>query len=87
MDNGIKSLCKRCLLEDLASKEYLEQMKTYIEGLGDDIRAEEKLYRKRLSACKGCDNLIEGICRICGCFVEYRAAIKIKSCPDHKPRW
>ncbi|MCI6019094.1 MAG: DUF6171 family protein [Clostridiales bacterium] len=27
------------------------------------------------------------MCRICGCFVEMRAAIKVKSCPDVVPKW
>ncbi|MDY3745248.1 MAG: DUF6171 family protein [Lachnospiraceae bacterium] len=37
--------------------------------------------------CRQCDRLLNGMCRICGCFVEMRAAIKVKSCPDVVPKW
>ncbi len=80
-------ICKRCLLADFAPEEYLVNMRTYLSGLDEDIKVEDNLYRDRLSVCGKCDKLNEGICRICGCFVEYRAAIRIKSCPDLTPRW
>ena len=34
-----------------------------------------------------CDNLINGMCKICGCFVEMRAAVKKNYCPDIEKYW
>lgn len=87
MDRVNKRVCKKCLLQDIASEEYLESMRIYLNGLDDDIRTEDRLYEERIAQCKECENLIEGLCRLCGCFVEYRAAIKHKACPDILPKW
>lgn len=87
MMSELKRSCKRCLLEDFAPEEYLENMRIYLKGLDENIKAEEEVYRQRLLQCEKCDKLTEGICRSCGCFVEYRAAIKNKACPDIEPRW
>ena len=74
-------------LKDIAPEEYLESMRTYLDGLDEEIKADKQLYEERLKECESCENLREGICRICGCFVEYRAAIKIRKCPAIHPRW
>ena len=87
MEQNIKRICKKCLLQDFAPEEYLEHMRIYLAGLDEETRTEESLYRERLSQCEACINLNEGICRICGCFVEYRAAIKIKTCPAVHSKW
>lgn len=87
MDKENKRVCKKCLLQDIAPEEYLENMRIYLTGLDDDIKTEDRLYNERLSHCKECNNLIEGLCRLCGCFVEYRAAIMHKACPDIHPKW
>lgn len=87
MEQKPQRICKKCLLMDIAPEEYLKHMRSYLEGLDEDIRTEEAQYQDRLSCCKDCEKLNEGICRICGCFVEYRAAIQIKNCPDVHPKW
>lgn len=87
MEQNEKRRCKRCLLQDIAPEEYLEHMKIYLNGLDEDTKVDELLYHERLLKCQECDNLKEGLCRICGCFVEYRAAIRIKTCPDIHPKW
>ncbi len=87
MEQSQQRICKRCLLADFAPDKYIESMITYLNGLDEQIKAEEKLYQDRLSVCQGCDKLNEGLCSLCGCFVEYRAAIKDKHCPDIKPKW
>jgi hypothetical protein len=79
--------CKKCLLKDVSKDEYFKNIYEYIENLDEDIKAEEKLYEQRLSACKECDNLVNGLCRICGCFVEMRAAVKKNYCPDLSKKW
>lgn len=79
-------LCRRCLTRDMAGQEeYFRSLHEYIANLDSDIRAEEILYEKRLSVCRECDMLLQGMCRKCGCYVELRAAIGTNVCPDK--RW
>lgn len=82
-----KRICKRCLLQDFAPEEYLENMRIYIQGLDEDIKTDQDTYQERINICQECSNLNEGICRLCGCFVEYRAAIKTKKCPEVHSKW
>lgn len=78
-------LCRRCLTRDLAGKEeHFQTLYNYIENLDIDIKAEEKLYEKRLAVCRECDMLFQGMCRKCGCYVELRAAVKTNVCPGKK---
>ena len=62
-------------------------MYEYIAQLDPDVKSEEELYEKRLAACKQCGNLVNGMCRVCGCFVEMRAAVKKNSCPAAEKYW
>lgn len=82
-----QAFCKKCLLKDISKDEYFKNIYEYIEALDEEIKAEEKLYQNRLESCKGCDNLLNGMCRICGCFVELRAAITKNYCPDIDKKW
>lgn len=74
--------CKRCLTREMAgSAETYQSLRDYIDNLDPDIKAGEELYEKRLSVCKNCDFLLEGMCRSCGCYVELRAAVIKNVCP------
>ena len=55
--------------EVLSEEEYLH-MKEYISAIDDHIKSSDKEYEKRLNICKECDSLINGMCKLCGCFVE-----------------
>lgn len=80
-----KRVCKKCLTRDmLGQEEYFKNLQEYIENLDEDIKAEDGLYESRLSICVSCDNLLEGMCRSCGCYVELRAAIIGNTCPKGK---
>ncbi len=68
----------------LGQEEYFKNLQEYIENLDEDIKAEDGLYESRLSICVSCDNLLEGMCRSCGCYVELRAAIIGNTCPKGK---
>lgn len=79
-------ICRRCLTRDMAGQEeYFRTLRDYIENLDIDIKAPEALYEERLSACRECDMLFQGMCRKCGCYVELRAAVKNNACPGK--RW
>lgn len=77
----------RCLLKDTPEKELLQNIREYISGLDEDIKADEEVYKKRLSVCEGCDRLMNGVCLKCGCYVEMRAAVKNNRCPSEKKYW
>lgn len=80
-----RRVCKRCLTRDMADQESVFQnLHEYIKNLDQDIRAEDGLYESRLSVCLSCDKLLQGMCRVCGCYVELRAAVAARSCPYEK---
>lgn len=79
--------CKRCLLYEMAEASQYQNMYEYIKNLDEDVKASSDLYQERLNTCKKCDNLLAGMCRICGCYVEMRAAIRNKDCPAHNSLW
>lgn len=82
---GMKS-CPRCLMRDMPDAAYYQNMYEYIRNLDEEIRTPEELYEKRLEACRECGSLLKGVCRVCGCFVEMRAAVKGNRCPAGN-RW
>ena|GEM_PF-16268 len=86
---GIKMqrICKKCLIKDTPQKEYFQNMYDYIDRLDTDIKVADTIYTERLNACKTCPYLQCGMCKICGCFVEVRAAIKSNDCPAIEKYW
>lgn len=86
-ENHGQRFCRKCLLSDIAEEDFLKNMCIYIEGLDPDIKACPEAYQERLFLCRECDSLISGMCRVCGCFVEYRAAVKKNHCPGTEPKW
>lgn len=80
-----RRICKRCLTRDMiGQEEYFKSLQEYIANIDPDLKADEALYEKRLAVCTGCELLLEGMCRTCGCYVELRAAMKKNTCPNHK---
>ncbi|MDR0898618.1 MAG: DUF6171 family protein [Oscillospiraceae bacterium] len=78
----MKPLCRRCLLRDMAEQAPLAQLiAEYIAALPEEARADEDTYKVRLAVCGQCDDLLEGTCAHCGCYVEARAAKAGKGCP------
>ena len=77
-------LCRRCLLQDLPGKEadYYQSVLTYRKTLCAKLKVTEDVYQSRLAACLECDNLVNGMCRQCGCYVQIRAATKKMDCPN-----
>lgn len=79
--------CKRCMIAGLNRDEVLGKLADYIEAIEPSRRTEDTAYRARLAVCEQCPKLSDGMCRECGCFVLYRAAIAANSCPDAVDRW
>lgn len=79
--------CKRCLLREMSDSEYLEAVKKFIAVIKPYDKVTDEVYEHRLAFCKECDYLQNGGCMHCGCFVEMRAAVKSKHCPDRPAKW
>lgn len=80
-------ICKRCLLKDLSDTDYFRSIYEYIENIPPEQKAPQDLYQQRLSVCQTCDHLINGMCELCGCFVEVRAAKQNQYCAKSKAIW
>lgn len=81
------TFCKKCLVKDMPEDAYFKNLYEYINSIDKDIKVCDEEYERRLELCKVCDNLLNGMCRKCGCFVELRAAMKTKNCPDMSKKW
>lgn len=79
--------CRRCLLSDMPESAVYNSIKSYIEGIDKELKADNDEYEKRLSTCRSCGKLINGMCRVCGCFVEMRAVVAVNYCPDTNRKW
>lgn len=76
--------CKKCLLRDMTENSYYKNLQEYLEELDEEKKTEDVLYEERLTVCKQCERLVNGLCQACGCYVEMRAAIRTNSCPYDK---
>jgi hypothetical protein len=81
MDNG-QPFCRRCLLEDMREEELFQNLREIIDAIPAESKSPDDLYMKRLEICRACDRLINGMCMLCGCYVELRAASIARRCPD-----
>lgn len=79
--------CKRCLLREMPEGAYFENMYAYIKNIPEEDKVSKTQYEQRLTLCKNCDHLLSGMCRLCGCYVEMRAAMRIRCCPASPKKW
>ena len=79
--------CKKCLLSELNKDEYFKTILDYIAALPAEDKVSDAVYEERLSICKTCDALVNGMCKKCGCFVELRAAKLFMHCPNEQKLW
>ncbi|WP_242622727.1 DUF6171 family protein [Lachnoclostridium sp. Marseille-P6806] len=84
-------ICYRCLTYELADAaengngSLHTRLLALIERIPEQQRAGDAQYQSRLSLCRECDLLMDGMCRACGCYVELRAARNHQDCPHG--RW
>ncbi len=78
----MEHICKKCLLLEAGEEAAFKSVSDYLSTVEQDLLANKALYHSRLELCKKCEFLISGMCRKCGCYVEIRAALKDKSCPN-----
>ncbi|WP_297777631.1 DUF6171 family protein [Blautia sp.] len=80
-------VCKKCLLRDMGEAEAFENMYQYIANLSPEDKVSDEEYERRLMVCRQCSHLLSGMCGKCGCYVEMRAAMKVRHCPDVPGKW
>lgn len=83
----MQNLCKRCLLKDLTDDDYFKSVYDYIAGLSEDVKVSDEVYRRRLDICMTCGHLVNGMCDLCGCFVEVRASKIANHCAENHLIW
>lgn len=86
MQEGLR-ICKKCLLREISEEQYFADLERYIQDLDPAVRVDQETYEKRLTICGGCEKQSGGMCRLCGCYVELRAALKVRKCPDLPAKW
>ena len=83
--------CRKCFLREMelqgGLKKSYEAMLERIEMMDPELRCTGEAYDTRLAQCKKCEYLAEGMCGLCGCFAESRAAVKTNACPANPKRW
>ena len=52
-----------------------------------DKKVSEDEYHRRLTFCKDCEKLVDGMCVLCGCYVELRALKIGMRCADIDKKW
>ena len=77
----------RCLLKEAGEAEMAASIAEYVALLDDAVRTPKDVYHTRLTICRECPELLNGTCRLCGCYVETRAAKRGQQCPMVPPRW
>lgn len=73
MGNAVRIKCRKCLLEDMDENDFLNDLRSHIAAYPADKRVDDAEYHRRLELCRGCDELVDGMCAKCGCYVELRA--------------
>ena len=84
MSGNVENLrqCRRCLLREMKDKnDYYQSVLFYRSTLPAKKRAPDGVYERRLEGCKSCDELQNGTCMQCGCYVEICAARVDMHCP------
>lgn len=82
-----RAVCKKCLLAQLEPNDFYNRLKLYIEEFPTELRVSDDEYERRLTRCKCCKELINAMCKKCGCYVELRALKKSAHCADFPAKW
>lgn len=79
--------CRRCSLLAASGEDFRRQLTQYLSALAPEDTADQALYEERLALCAACPECFEGMCRLCGCYVEFRAALRLRGCPAAYKKW
>ena len=85
---GRAILCRKCLDRPVDERELMDYLDNYAASLPEGERATPEAYARRLAQCANCPQRLKEMCRLCGCYVQARAAKKRLRCPlPGAPRW
>ncbi len=76
----------RCLLEDVWP-DMARSVQEYLSLLPSSQKTPESVRMQRLAHCRACNMLLDGTCRLCGCYVEARTGRAASACPHVPPLW
>jgi len=79
--------CRTCLFSSIEREQIQKNIEEYIISLSPEEKAGERLYKERLELCSKCPDCLDGLCRVCGCFVHARAAKARSYCPGIAKKW
>jgi len=79
--------CRKCLLSETDPDGIYRSVTEYVASLDVNVRCDAETYSARLAICHECDHLSWGMCVLCGCYVEARAAKKKQNCPALPHKW
>lgn len=49
---------------------------------------DDSVKKERISICNSCDKLNKiRQCKVCKCFVDFKATLKSEKCPDKPSKW
>ena len=86
--NAPERFCLKCLLSELPGRqEQARLVDAQISALPAYNRASEETRARRVAICRECEYLEDATCALCGCYVDWRAAQQMKTCPDLPDRW
>lgn len=83
----MERFCRNCLFDSFSREQLQQNIQDYIQSLSPEDKAGERLYEQRLVICNQCDQCLDGLCRVCGCFVLARAAKNRACCPAFNRKW
>ncbi len=79
--------CRKCLLRDMPEADFFQSLQAYIAHIPQERKVPEPVLQRRLEICRSCDELVNGMCRQCGCYVEMRAVMRVRACPNVPAKW
>ena len=77
--------CRKCLLSE--SSDIYSTILDYVKSIPPEQKTTFVEYERRLVICKSCDHLVNGMCILCGCYVEVRAAKTNQHCTKSENIW
>ena len=79
--------CRKCLLSETDETAFFKHVQEYVDSIPPEQKAPQKEYKRRLELCKACNHLTNGMCALCGCYVEVRAAKAEQHCVSSPDIW
>ncbi|MCL1788330.1 MAG: DUF6171 family protein [Defluviitaleaceae bacterium] len=79
--------CRKCLLSETDQAAFFATIQEFIDSIPAEEKTPEDEYQRRLEICKACDHLTSGMCALCGCYVEVRAAKANQQCVQSDKIW